>query len=123
MQFFDSRGAMVVDVSGVEVRVRVVREGLVGLAWLLRISAFAVAAILSGFEAENVAVGLAAARRGLEIPRRSPEMSSRSPGKPSGASGKLSRTPGKLSGAPGKLSGALGKLSGASGKLSGRPGR
>ena len=37
-------------------------EGLVGLAWLLRVSAFAVAAILSGFEAENVAVGLAAAR-------------------------------------------------------------
>jgi cation:H+ antiporter len=41
-------------------------EGLVGLAWLLRVSAFAVAAILSGFEAENVAVGLAAARRGAE---------------------------------------------------------
>ena len=39
-------------------------EGLVGLAWLLRVSAFAVAAILSGFEPENVAVGLAAARRG-----------------------------------------------------------
>jgi cation:H+ antiporter len=39
-------------------------EGLVGLARLLRISAFAVAAVLSGFEAENVAVGLAAARRG-----------------------------------------------------------
>jgi cation:H+ antiporter len=30
---------------------------------LLRVSAFAVAAVLSGFEAENVAVGLAAARR------------------------------------------------------------
>ena len=41
-------------------------EGLVGLAALLRVSAFAVAAILSGFEAENVAVGLAAARRGAE---------------------------------------------------------
>lgn len=41
-------------------------EGLVALAWLLRVSAFAVAAILSGFEAENVAVGLAAARRGAE---------------------------------------------------------
>jgi cation:H+ antiporter len=38
-------------------------EGLVGLARLLRVSAFAIAAILSGFEAENVAVGLAAARR------------------------------------------------------------
>ena len=38
-------------------------EGLVGLASLLRISTFAIAAILSGFEAENVAVGLAAARR------------------------------------------------------------
>jgi cation:H+ antiporter len=41
-------------------------EGLVGLAWLLRVSPFAVAAILSGFEPENVAVGLAAARRGAE---------------------------------------------------------
>jgi cation:H+ antiporter len=39
-------------------------EGLVGLAGLLRVSAFAIAAILSGFEAENVAVGLAAARHG-----------------------------------------------------------
>jgi cation:H+ antiporter len=39
-------------------------EGLVGLAGLLRVSTFAIAAILSGFEAENVAVGLAAARRG-----------------------------------------------------------
>ena len=38
-------------------------EGLVGLARLLRVSAFAIAAVLSGFEAENVAVGLAAARR------------------------------------------------------------
>jgi cation:H+ antiporter len=38
-------------------------EGLVGLAGLLRASTFAIAAILSGFEAENVAVGLAAARR------------------------------------------------------------
>src|SRR5918912_3257885 len=38
-------------------------EGLVGLARLLRVSTFAIAAILSGFEAENVAVGLAAARR------------------------------------------------------------
>jgi hypothetical protein len=32
-------------------------EGLVGLAGLLRVSAFAIAAILSGYEAENVAVG------------------------------------------------------------------
>jgi cation:H+ antiporter len=39
-------------------------EGLVGLAGLLRVSTFAIAAILSGFEVENVAVGLAAARRG-----------------------------------------------------------
>src|SRR5215204_1177639 len=38
-------------------------EGLIGLAGLLRISTFAIAAVLSGFEAENVAVGLAAARR------------------------------------------------------------
>ncbi len=41
-------------------------EGLIGLAGLLRVSTFAIAAILSGFEAENVAVGLAAARRGAE---------------------------------------------------------
>jgi cation:H+ antiporter len=41
-------------------------EGLVGLAGLLRISTFAISAILSGFEAENVAVGLATARRGAE---------------------------------------------------------
>ena len=39
-------------------------EGLVGLAYLVRVSTFAIAAVLSGFEAENVAVGLAAARRG-----------------------------------------------------------
>jgi cation:H+ antiporter len=38
-------------------------KGLIGLARLLRVSTFAVAAVLSGFEAENVAVGLAAARR------------------------------------------------------------
>ena len=38
-------------------------EGLVGLAGLLRVSIFAIAAVLSGFEAENVAVGLTAARR------------------------------------------------------------
>ena len=38
-------------------------EGLIGLAGLLRVSTFAIAAILSGFEAENVAVGLVAARR------------------------------------------------------------
>jgi cation:H+ antiporter len=38
-------------------------EGLIGLAGLLRVSTFAIAAILSGFEAEKVAVGLAAARR------------------------------------------------------------
>ncbi len=36
-------------------------EGLVSLATALRLSAFAVGAILSGFEAENIAVGLAAA--------------------------------------------------------------
>jgi cation:H+ antiporter len=41
-------------------------EGLVGLAGLLKVSTFAIAAILSGFEAENVAVGLAAARSGAE---------------------------------------------------------
>jgi cation:H+ antiporter len=35
-------------------------EGLVGLARAVRLSAFAIGALLSGFEAENVAVGLAA---------------------------------------------------------------
>jgi cation:H+ antiporter len=39
-------------------------EGLVGLASLVRVSVFAIAAVLSGFETENVAVELAAARRG-----------------------------------------------------------
>ncbi len=39
-------------------------EGLVGLATGLRISAFAISAVLSGFEAENVAVGLAAGSNG-----------------------------------------------------------
>ncbi len=36
-------------------------EGMVGLAGALRFSAFAVGAVLSGFEAENIAVGIAAA--------------------------------------------------------------
>ena len=35
-------------------------EGLVGLARAVSLSTFAIGAILSGFEAENVAVGLAA---------------------------------------------------------------
>lgn len=39
-------------------------EGLVGLVLILRLSAFAVGAVLSGLEAENVAVGLAAGNRG-----------------------------------------------------------
>src|SRR2546421_5653689 len=39
-------------------------EGLVGLARLTTLSTFAVGALLSGFEAENVAVGLAAALGG-----------------------------------------------------------
>lgn len=38
-------------------------EGLVELAHIVRVSMFAIAAVLSGFEAENVAVGLAAARK------------------------------------------------------------
>ncbi len=42
-------------------------EGLVGVARLVRISTFAVAAILSGLEAENVAVGLVAARGGSSV--------------------------------------------------------
>ncbi len=41
-------------------------DGLVGLASVLRLSAFAVGAVLSGFEVENVAVGLAAGARGTE---------------------------------------------------------
>jgi cation:H+ antiporter len=36
-------------------------EGMVGLAGAVRLSTFAVGAVLSGFEAENVAVGVAAA--------------------------------------------------------------
>lgn len=39
-------------------------EGLVSLSMALRLSAFAVGAVLSGFEAENIAVGLAAGNRG-----------------------------------------------------------
>src|SRR5437764_12806833 len=39
-------------------------DGLVGLAQLTTLSTFAVGAVLSGFEAENVAVGLAAALGG-----------------------------------------------------------
>jgi hypothetical protein len=35
-------------------------EGLVGLGKLLRLAPFAIAAILSGFEAENIAVGVTA---------------------------------------------------------------
>jgi cation:H+ antiporter len=40
-------------------------EGLVSLAQLVRFSAFAIGAVLSGFEAENIAVGLAAGGRGV----------------------------------------------------------
>jgi cation:H+ antiporter len=40
-------------------------EGLVSLAFVLRFSAFAVGAVLSGLEAENIAVGLAAGGRGV----------------------------------------------------------
>lgn len=40
-------------------------EGLVGLSMALRFSAFAIGAVLSGFEAENVAVGLAAGSKGV----------------------------------------------------------
>jgi cation:H+ antiporter len=39
-------------------------EGLVGIAMALRVAAFAASAVLSGMEAENVAVGLAAGSRG-----------------------------------------------------------
>ena len=39
-------------------------EGMVGLAVRMGVSTFAMGAVLSGFEAENVAVGLAAARNG-----------------------------------------------------------
>ena len=40
-------------------------EGLVSLAQVLRFSAFAIGAVLSGLEAENVAVGLAAGAKGV----------------------------------------------------------
>lgn len=39
-------------------------EGLVGLGKLLQLAPFAIAAILSGFEAENIAVGVTAAKAG-----------------------------------------------------------
>jgi cation:H+ antiporter len=39
-------------------------EGLVGLAWAAHLPTFTVAAVLSGFEVENVTVGLAAGARG-----------------------------------------------------------
>ena len=39
-------------------------EGVVGLAFILRIAPFAVSAVVSGMEAENIAVGLAAGSRG-----------------------------------------------------------
>jgi cation:H+ antiporter len=40
-------------------------EGLVGLAFVAHLSTFVVAVVLSGLEAENIAVGLAAGARGL----------------------------------------------------------
>lgn len=40
-------------------------EGLVGLGKLLQLAPFAIAAILSGFEAENIAVGVTAAKAGV----------------------------------------------------------
>jgi hypothetical protein len=42
-------------------------EGLVGLAYLVRVSTFAIAAVLSGFEVENVAADLR--RRGVGLRR------------------------------------------------------
>ncbi len=39
-------------------------EGLVGLAWAAHLPSFTVAAVLSGFEVENVAIGLAAGAQG-----------------------------------------------------------
>jgi len=39
-------------------------EGLVGMATILRVAPFAVSAVVSGMEAENIAVGLAAGSRG-----------------------------------------------------------
>jgi cation:H+ antiporter len=39
-------------------------EGLVGLGKLVRLAPFAIAALLSGFEAENIAVGVTAAKAG-----------------------------------------------------------
>lgn len=40
-------------------------EGLVGVATLARVSTFTIAAVLSGFEAENVAVGVASGAEGV----------------------------------------------------------
>jgi cation:H+ antiporter len=60
--------AVVLFVAGVALAVWATErllEGLVGLAMALRLSAFAVGAVLSGLEAENVAVGLAAGGQGV----------------------------------------------------------
>lgn len=57
--------AIVIFIAGVALAIWATErllEGLVGLAFALRISAFAVGAVLSGLEAENVAVGLSAGR-------------------------------------------------------------
>lgn len=57
--------AIVLFVGGVALAIwstEILLQGLVGIALALRISAFAVGAVLSGLEAENVAVGLSAGR-------------------------------------------------------------
>lgn len=57
-------GAFVIGVVIVVWSTERLLEGMVGLARLLRLAPFAIAGIFSGLEAENVAVGLVAARGG-----------------------------------------------------------
>lgn len=57
-------GAFAVGVVVVIVATERLLEGLVGIAAALRIAPFVASVILSGLEAENIAVGLAAAQRG-----------------------------------------------------------
>ena len=58
-------GAFLLGVVVVVVSTEWLLDGMVGLAALLRLAPFAIAGIFSGLEAENVAVGLVAARGGV----------------------------------------------------------
>ncbi|MHB8508445.1 MAG: sodium:calcium antiporter [Candidatus Dormibacteria bacterium] len=58
-------GAFVLGVAIVIVATNRLLEGLVGIARAARVAPFVASAVLSGMEAENVAVGLAAGQRGV----------------------------------------------------------